>query len=168
MHRTTITKSAAAIAAAGALALAGACGSKTVTAHTATPIATITSIASSAPAVPVDTQPATSPMDDWCSGNGYSDFQAVETDMSQLSTDTGNNDLLAAEQDGSQLFQDAHAAGMNLPPGSNHQKLDYGLYMGFLMVAGAKISNGDINGAGDSMSKSVPYKSSVEDTTGNC
>ena len=80
--------------------------------------------------------PAT-PMDNWCAGNGYSDYSAVESDLSALSADSGNNDLLSVESDGAQLFHHASVAGLNLPPVSDKtQKLDYGLYMGWLLVGG--------------------------------
>ena len=112
--------------------------------------------------------PAT-PMDSWCAGNGYSDYSAVESDMSALSAGAGNNDLLSVESDGAQLFHHASVAGLNLPPVSDKtQKLDYGLYMGWLMVGGQKASAGDITGADSAFQKATPYKDAVVTVTSAC
>jgi hypothetical protein len=68
--------------------------------------------------------------------------------MGQLSTDSGNNDLIAVEQDGTQLFGDAGTAGQNLPPKSDPHSFGYGIYMGYLVIAGYRASNGNLSGAG--------------------
>ena len=109
-----------------------------------------------------------SPIQQWCSGNGYSDFQAVQSDLNQISTDSGNNDLISVESDGSSLFHDATVAGQNLPPGTNKEKLDYGLYMGYLLVAGAKASSGDINGTASAMAKASQVRNTVFNLTNQC
>jgi hypothetical protein len=108
------------------------------------------------------------PMQNWCAGNGYSDFQAVQADMSQLGTDSSNNDLLSVEADGASLFHHASVAGLNLPPGTKTQKLDYGLYMGYLMVGGSKLTTGDISGADSSLSKSTQFTKVVANLTNQC
>jgi hypothetical protein len=107
---------------------------------------------------PVTTAPPAAPtesaaqvaLDNWCAGNGYSDLTTVESDMTQLSTDAGNNDLIAVEQDGTQLFGDASTAGQNLPPRSDPHAFGYGIYMGYLLIAGSRASNGNLSGAGSS------------------
>ena len=109
-----------------------------------------------------------SPMQQWCNGNGYSDFQAVQSDLSQLGTDSGDDDLLAVEADGSSLFRDATGAGADLPPGTNTQKLDYGLYMGYMFTAGYKASTGDIGGASSALSSAAQFKNTVFDLTNQC
>jgi hypothetical protein len=112
--------------------------------------------------------PAT-PMDNWCAGNGYSDYSAVESDLSALSADSGNNDLLSVESDGAQLFHHASVAGLNLPPVSDKtQKLDYGLYMGWLLVGGEKSSAGDITSADGAFQKAASYKDAVVTVTSAC
>jgi hypothetical protein len=55
-----------------------------------------------------------SPMQQWCSGDGDSDFQAVQSDLDQLSTDSSNDDLISVESDGATLAQDAQTAVKNL------------------------------------------------------
>lgn len=109
-----------------------------------------------------------SPMQQWCSGNGYSDFQQVQQDLSQLSTDSGNDDLAAVEQDGSSLFQDAHTAGLNLPPLSNMHKVEYGVWMGYLLVAGYRASNGDLSGASSAMASASKYTSIITYVSNQC
>jgi hypothetical protein len=102
-----------------------------------------------------------SPLQQWCSGNGYSDFQQVSEDLGQLQTDTGNEDLAAVEQDGASLFQDAHAAALGLPPLSNAHKVEYGVWFGYVMVSGYKASQGDINGAVSALEDASKYSSIV-------
>lgn len=109
-----------------------------------------------------------SPMQQWCSGNGYSDYQTVQSDLNQLGTDSGNNDLVSVESDGSSLFHDATVAGQNLPPASKTQKFDYGVYMGYMLVAGAKASTGDITGAASALAKSSQFKNTVFNLTNQC
>lgn len=84
----------------------------------------------------------------WCAGPGYSDFQSVQSDLSQLQTDSGNSDLAAVEQDGSQLFNDAHTAALNLPPKSDKASFGYGLWLGYLLIAGYRASSGNLSGPG--------------------
>ena len=94
-------------------------------------------------------------MDNWCNGNGYSDLQAVQSDLSQLNTDSGNNDLSAVESDGTQLLSDAGTAESNPPPWNTSpedtpSKFQYAYYMGALGVAGATLATGDVSkGASD-------------------
>lgn len=106
-----------------------------------------------------------SPMQTWCDGSGYTGFQTVESDLSQLDTDSGNNDLAAVESDGATLFQDANAASHDpnfLPPLSNAHKVDYGVWMGYLMVAGEKASTGDISSAASAMQQGSKFVSITE------
>lgn len=104
----------------------------------------------------------------WCHGDGYMDLQGVAYDMTQLMPDLRNGDYGSAAHHGTILYQDAAAAAANLPPGTDTQKLDYGLYMGFLMTAGSKMSNGDITGAMNAISKATPYKNVVRAIAGRC
>lgn len=120
---------------------------------------------------PGDDPPTPSPLQQWCSGSGYSDFQTVQSDLSQLDTDSGNSDLAAVESDGSSLFQDAHAASQDpdfLPPVSNTHRVQYGLWVGFVMVAGAKAGNGDISGASSAIAQASKYTSTVQYISGQC
>lgn len=109
-----------------------------------------------------------SPMQQWCNGDGDSDFQAVQSDLDQLSTDSSNEDLTSVESDGATLAQDAEAAVKNLPPASKTQKLDYGLYMGYVSVAGLKLTNGDLSGADSAFAKSTQYKNTAFNLANQC
>jgi hypothetical protein len=107
----------------------------------------------------------------WCAGSGYSDFTTVESDMGQLSTDSGNNDLIAVEQDGTQLFGDASTAGQNLPPRSDPHAFGYGIYMGYLLIAGSRASNGNISGAGSAsaaLQLAQPYLADAQAVSTSC
>ena len=108
------------------------------------------------------------PMQQWCAGDGYSDYQAVQSDMTQMQTDAGNDLLGSVMSDGTSLASDALKAEEKLPPGTNTQKLDYGLYMGFIFVAGGKASSGDINGAVTATQKASQYTSTVNNLTDQC
>lgn len=99
----------------------------------------------------------------WCNGAGYSDYQTVESDISQIGTDSGNNDLAALESDGSQLLTDAQPTVHNLPPLSKTHTFDYGLYMGWLLVAGGKLSQGDVSAAETDFQTAVGYFNKVSD-----
>jgi len=104
----------------------------------------------------------------WCAGPGYSAFTTVESDMGQFSTDSGNNDLIAVEQDGTQLFSDAHTAGLNLPPRSDSHAFGYGIYMGYLLVAGYRASNGNIDGSVSAMQQAQKHLSDVSSINTSC
>lgn len=109
-----------------------------------------------------------SPMQQWCSGDGYSDYQAVQSDLNQLQTDANNSDLSSIMSDGSSLFSDAVTASKNLPPGTKTQKLDYGLYTGYLFVVGEKASTGDINGAVTALQKASQFRDTVDGLMNQC
>jgi hypothetical protein len=55
-----------------------------------------------------------------------------------------------------------------LPPAAKTQKLDYGLYMGYLAVAGLKLTNGDLSGADRAFAKSTQYKNTVFNLANQC
>jgi hypothetical protein len=114
---------------------------------------------------PASTPAATTPMQAWCGSIGYSDFQTVESDLSQLGTDSANNDLSAVESDGTTQFQDATAASHDpnfLPPLSNAHKV------GYLMVAGYKSRTGDISGATSALEQASKYTSITQYISNQC
>jgi hypothetical protein len=101
---------------------------------------------------------STSPMDAWCGGSGYGDYQAVQSDLTQMSTDIGNGDYGTAENaDATQLGSDAEAAEGNLPPVTKSQKLDYLLYMGAISFAAADLGSGNISAAEKAMNGATSY-----------
>jgi hypothetical protein len=92
----------------------------------------------------------------WCGGNGYSDWQSVAGDLSQLGTDSGNNDLVSVESDGGQLARDAVAALQNVPPGTRMEKFNYAYVMSALTIVGLKLNQGEYQWRGfDSQSCSA-------------
>ena len=95
-------------------------------------------------------------------------MQAVSTDLDQIQTDSGNDDLPAIESDGTQLFNDAQTAGHDLPPGSKKVKLYYGLFMGWMMIAGYKMSTGDVTDANSDISRALQFHSTVKTISGDC
>jgi hypothetical protein len=111
-----------------------------------------------------------SPMQQWCNGTGYSDFQQVEQDLQQLQQDSGNNQAGTVEaQDGPALFRDAAAAvSAGLPPLSNAHKVDYGVWLGYLSVAGEKISQGDIAGASSALQQATQFTSIITYVSSQC
>jgi hypothetical protein len=109
-----------------------------------------------------------SPMQQWCNSTGYSDFEQVESDLNQLSTDAGNQDLASVEQDGTSLFQDAGTAVQHLPPLSNLHKVNYGVWLGYLLTAGYKASQGDISGAASAMEKAAQFISIATYVSNQC
>jgi hypothetical protein len=98
------------------------------------------------------------PMGQWCSGDGYSDWQTVTSDIQQLGTDAGADDISSVESDGAQLARDAVTAEKNLPPGTKMRKFNYGFVMAALTLAGLKAANGDITGADSALRLVVPGK----------
>lgn len=109
-----------------------------------------------------------SPMQQWCSGTGYTDFQSVESDLSQLGQDAGDDDLAAVEQDGATLAQDASSIESTLPPLSNAHKVTFGVWMGYMSLAGIKASQGDIGGASSLMEDATQYNSIVTYVSNQC
>jgi hypothetical protein len=103
--------------------------------------------ASASPSAAPSTTPTNVALQNWCQGQGFQDYQNVDNDLDQIKTDSGDEDLPAVENDGLQLFNDAHAAGTNLPPVDNTDKLNYGLAMGWLLIAGDKLGAGDLTDA---------------------
>jgi hypothetical protein len=175
--RTKHEKIALAAAAVAGVALGAGCGSSASTAASSTTASTAAAAAPASPAPapqqtdpsgqacpsldsagycpgddPTTSAPAVTPaqaaMNTWCAGNGYSDLQTVRSDLSQIGTDSGDSDLIAVEQDGAQLFSDARTAGANLPPKSDPHSFGYGVYTGYLLIAGYRASTGNISGAG--------------------
>ena len=109
-----------------------------------------------------------SPMQQWCSGTGYDDFQSVQSDLSQISQDAGDDDLAAVEQDGATLAQDASGIESSLPPLSNAHKVTFGVWMGYMSLAGIKASQGDISGASSLMEDATQYNSIVTYVSNQC
>jgi len=147
------------------LALAG-CGaasnssSPPAVTNTASPVA-VAGAPSSSPSPP-------SAISVWCEGAGGSDLQAVNSDLSQISTDANNDDVTAVAEDGEQLFHDASQAGINLPPLQNAHKLDYGLYMGWMLQAGYRLNIGDDTTADDDLQKAQQFKRIVMTVNNDC
>jgi hypothetical protein len=109
-----------------------------------------------------------SPLQQWCAGDGYSNYQAVQSDLTQMQTDAGNGDLGSVMSDGRSLGQDATNAFEHLPPGTSIQKVDYGAYIGSLVLAGDKESLGDINGATTLLQKAWQFTDTVNNLTDQC
>lgn len=72
------------------------------------------------------------------------------------------------ESDGASLFHDASATVGNLPPLSNAHKVDYGVWMGYLAVAGYKASTGDIAGASSALQKATQFNSIISYVSSQC
>ncbi len=149
-----------------------ACGSSTSSKTTATAtwgsVTTASPVDTASPAAPASPIAPPSPIDVWCAGTGGTGLQAVSTDLDQIQTDSGNDDLPAIESDGTQLFNDAQTAGHDLPPGSKKVKLYYGLFMGWMMIAGYKMSTGDVTDANSDISRALQFHSTVKTISGDC
>jgi hypothetical protein len=109
-----------------------------------------------------------SPMQQWCGSTGYDSFQSVQTDLSQLGQDAGDDDLGAVEQDGATLAQDASSIESALPPLSNVHKVTFGVWMGYMSLAGIKASQGDIGGASSLTEDATQYNSIVTYVSNQC
>ena len=118
-------------------------------------------VSTSPPAVPATTPAAPATIGEWCGGTGYEAWQAVSTDADQLRTDSADGDTAAVSADGDQLASAAGAAGANLPPFARAHRLDYGLAMGWLTIAGSKTASGDISGATSALQKANSYLGDV-------
>lgn len=109
-----------------------------------------------------------SPMQQWCDSTGYDGFQSVQSDLSQLGQDAGDDDLAAVEQDGATLAQDASSVESSLPPLSNAHKVTFGVWMGYMSLAGIKASQGDIDGASGLLEDATQYNSIVTYVSNQC
>lgn len=99
----------------------------------------------------------------WCQGDGYSGYQSVETDLTQMSTDIGNGqDGTAENTDALQLASDAGTAGQSYPPFSKTHKLDYGLFLLAVTSAATALNRGDVSSATSAMQQAVKYKNDVD------
>jgi hypothetical protein len=96
---------------------------------------------------------AEDPLQTWCDGSGGAANNAVLADLNQIGTDATNQDLASVEADGTQLAADAIAASAPLPPLPRHQKFNYGLAMGYFLVAGHRLSTGDVTGGSAALKK---------------
>jgi hypothetical protein len=114
------------------------------------------------------TTPAVSPLQTWCQGPGGSDLEQVESDLNQLQADSGNDDVAAAEADGAELYRDAALAVEYLPPLQKAHKLDYGLYMGFVSIAGYRVSTGDNAAAITALQSAAQFKRLVDTVDDDC
>lgn len=86
----------------------------------------------------------TSSVSDWYNSSGYTDMQAVSTDLGQLQTDADAGDTYSAETDGATLATDAQTAADDPPP---VQTAEYINAMSTLETAGNDASNGDFSDA---------------------
>jgi hypothetical protein len=85
-------------------------------------------------------------------GIGYTDFQAVQSDLNTLNTDTNNGDVFSMQSDGTALAMDATTAlQVPLPVDDsvypNAISGDYITMMGSLEQAGQDIATGNYTGA---------------------
>jgi hypothetical protein len=80
----------------------------------------------------------------WYNGTGYSDFQAVNSDISQATTDADNGNVIAEENDGAQIATDAQAAADNPMPIDTNQ---YVAAMNYYVQAGNDASDDDFTDA---------------------
>lgn len=149
-------KTAALLLATAALALT-ACGStQPQPAHTAAAAATTAGAAATATAPP-PAPASTSPMDAWCNGAGASDYQTVQNDITQLSSDLNANSNGNFGADATKLGLAAAAAEENLPPGTKAQKLNYLEYMGAITFAMTFLNQGNIAEAETAMNGAAKY-----------
>lgn len=100
---------------------------------------------------------STSPMDAWCNGAGASDYQAVQNDITQLSSDLNANSTGNFGADASKLNADASTAEGNPPPGTKAQKVNYVLYMGAITFAMTFLNQGNISEAETAMNGATKY-----------
>ena len=108
--------------------------------------------------------PPASPVDAWCSGSGYSDYQAVQSDITQMSTDVGNGDYGTAENDDAPtLDSDATTALQNPPPGTTAQKVNYVSCMGAIAFGAIDLNSGNIPAAEKAMTGASTYRDKVVD-----
>ena len=109
-----------------------------------------------------------SPIQQWCSSAGYDSLQSVQSDLGQIEQDAGDDDLAAVEQDGATLAQDASSIESSLPPLSNAHKVTFGVWMGYVSLAGIKASQGDISGASSLLEDATQYNSIVAYVSNQC
>jgi hypothetical protein len=133
-----------------------ACGAP-APAVNASPPATSATPAAQAPVTPAPAPAAPAAIKNWCGGTGWTDWQAVSSDMSQLHTDSSDGNLATAEVDGSELATSAQIAGTDLPPFMRQFKADYGLAMAWLVVGGRKLASGNISGASSALHTANGY-----------
>ena len=113
--------------------------------------------------------PPASPVDAWCSGSGYSDYQAVQSDITQMSTDVGNGDYGTAENaDATTLNSDATTAVQNPPPGTTAQKVNYVSYTGAIGFAAIDLNSGNIPAAEKAMTGASTYRDKVDAVVAAC
>jgi hypothetical protein len=87
-------------------------------------------------------------MGNWCSSNAYSDFQTVQADVNQISTDVNNQNLSALPSDGATIAQDANTANQDtMPPFSRMHVFEYKLYLSYMSLGGLALSQGDYSKA---------------------
>jgi hypothetical protein len=118
-----------------------------------------------------DTPSATapSPMDTWCTGTGYSEYQTVQDDLTQLRTDVGNGDMGTAENaDATKLTSDAETAMKDAPPGTRDQKINYVEYMGALSFMAIDLNTGNVTGATNALHGSQNYQPGVDSLVAAC
>jgi hypothetical protein len=125
---------------------------------------------STASATPAQAVPAsTSPIDDWCNGSGYSDYQAVQSDLTRIAADIGNGGRGTEENtDARQLLGDARTAEQNPPPVTGSKKLDYIRYMGVVAFSAADLNSGNISAAGRALNGSAGYWDKVDAIVAAC
>jgi predicted small lipoprotein YifL len=93
---------------------------------------------------PASTGTSSSAFLSWYNGTGYSDYQAVSSDISQATTDANNGNVAASETDGSQLAIDAQTAADDPMPIDTTQ---YVAAMNDYVEAGNDSSTGDFTDA---------------------
>ncbi len=87
------------------------------------------------------------PVQNWCAGNGFNDWEAVAADLKRFHGDSASGDLAAVTGDGNQLGTDAAAAVSLPPPFSRPHTADYLYGLTALRVAGGNIASGDFTAA---------------------
>jgi hypothetical protein len=165
-----VTGGLIAVAVIGGIAAGASGGSKPAASPNASAPA---SQAPSSPPAPSasDTPSATapSPMDTWCTGTGYSEYQTVQDDLTQLRTDLGNGDIGTAENaDATKLTSDAETAMKDAPPGTKDQKTNYVEYMGSLSFMAIDLNTGNITGATNALHGSQNYQPGVDSLVAAC
>lgn len=109
---------------------------------TQAPAPKVTPTQAPAPVAPALTQ--SEQITAWYAGEGGSNFNAVQSDLTTMASDADKQDLAAVQADGSKLSADSRAAAATPIPVASAK---YVQAMNYYATAGADAASGDITGA---------------------
>lgn len=128
----------------------------------------VTPAASSALAAAASPAPD-NPWADWCTGAGYTDLQAVVTDLQTVTADdTGNVQVSTIEADGQNILIDAARSELNPPPESRSQAAAYQAWMKQAGLVGAAWAQYDLASVTYAARASQRYAPAVKAATDKC